>query len=59
MCLICVEFQLSKLTLEQASRHFGEMRSNMSEEHAEEVEEMLEEARVKKEIDKMAELGRD
>ncbi len=41
MCIICVEFQKGKLRLDEAWRNLGEMRSGLSEEHVEDVEDML------------------
>ena len=41
MCIICVEFQKGSLTLNEAWRNLGEMRSSIGEDHAEEVEELL------------------
>jgi len=42
MCLICVEFEKGKLTLKEAYRNLGEMRESLSDEHAAEVENLLE-----------------
>ena len=44
MCLICVEFQKQRMTINEARRAYGEMVETMEPDHAEEVEEMLEEA---------------
>jgi len=41
MCLICVEYEKSKLSLREAYRNFGEMRPSLTPEHALEVESML------------------
>lgn len=41
MCLICVEFQKGKLTVEEGWKNLSEMEDTISEEHKEEVEEML------------------
>ncbi len=44
MCLICVDFQRDKLTAFEAKRALGEMREKIGDEHAREVEEMIEAA---------------
>lgn len=44
MCLICLDFQRQKLTLDEARRAFGEMSSTLDPQHRAEVEEMLERA---------------
>ena len=40
MCIICLEMEKNRLTIEEARRNFGEMSVSLGE-HAEEVEEML------------------
>lgn len=46
MCLICVEFQKSRMTLPEARRAFSEMVDGMSQQHATEVRKMLDEAQA-------------
>jgi hypothetical protein len=36
MCLICVEFEMSRLTVAEARRNLREMASSIDEEHIEE-----------------------
>ena len=40
MCIICVELEKNKLTIQEARRNFGEMAVSLGD-HAEEVEEKL------------------
>ena len=40
MCIICLEIEKSRLTIQEARRNFGEMSVSLGE-HAKEVEEML------------------
>ena len=40
MCIICLEIEKNRLTIQEARRNFGEMSVSLGE-HAEEVEEML------------------
>ena len=40
MCIICLEMEKNRLTIEEARRNFGEMSVSLGD-HAEEVEEML------------------
>ena len=40
MCIICLEMEKNRLTIEEARRNFGEMSISLGD-HAEEVEEML------------------
>ncbi len=47
MCLICVDFQRERMTLQDARRAYGEMRQSLPPEHAREVEQMLDEAAEK------------
>ena len=42
MCLICIEYNLKKLTINEAYRNLQEMKEILSEEHVEEIEKMLE-----------------
>ena len=41
MCLICVDFELKRLTNQEAWNNLSEMRGALDEEHAEEVENMI------------------
>jgi hypothetical protein len=41
MCLICVEFNSGKLTLEEAWRNLGEMLETMEEDHRDDVFTLL------------------
>ena len=41
MCLICVHFEQSKLTNQEAWNNLSEMRSTIDEEPAQEVEDMI------------------
>ena len=41
MCLICVEFQKGRLSVEEGWKNLSEMAEGLTEQHAEEVEEML------------------
>ena len=41
MCLICVDFELKRLTNKEAWNNLSEMRDTLDEEHAEEVENMI------------------
>ena len=49
MCIICVEFEMSKLTIEEARRNLAEMSSVLDPEHVEEIERVLDE----KELEQM------
>jgi len=44
MCIICVDFQNKKLTVDEARRVYREMLSTLDPQHAEEVLKMLEQA---------------
>ncbi len=48
MCLICVDFQKSKMTIGDAKRAYREMVDDMGPEHAREVQEMIREAEKEK-----------
>lgn len=48
MCIICVDFQKQRMTLNEAKRAYGEMVEAMDPEHAREVREMLTEAEKEK-----------
>ena len=50
MCIICLEYQKSKLTLKEARHNFSEMALNIDIEHRQEVEDMLD---VAEELEKM------
>ena len=41
MCLICVDFQRSKLTITEAWRNLAEMRESLTDEHHDEVVAMI------------------
>lgn len=43
MCIICVEFEMSRLTIEEARRNLAEMSSVLDPEHVEEIERVLSE----------------
>ena len=49
MCLICIEFEMSRLTVAEARRNLREMASSIDEEHVEEIERLL----TEKEIEQM------
>ncbi|MEO1272279.1 MAG: hypothetical protein AAFX99_29635 [Myxococcota bacterium] len=44
MCLICVDFQKQKMTINDAKRAFREMVTDMTPEHAREVRKMIRKA---------------
>lgn len=52
MCLICVEFGMSKLTIAEARRNLKEMKEVIGEEHLEEVENFL----AEKETERIADM---
>lgn len=52
MCIICVEFELSRLTIEEAKRNLREMESSLDEEHVEEIKELIAK-KEKKEIEEL------
>jgi len=41
MCIICIDYQLGKLTVEEGWKNLAEMVEEISTEHKEEVEDML------------------
>ena len=41
MCIICIEFEQGKLTVGEAVRNYGEMKTTLPPEHQKEVEEKL------------------
>ena len=43
MCIVCVEFEMSKLTIIEARRNLAEMKEVLEEEHIEEIEKLLDE----------------
>lgn len=49
MCIICVEFEMSRLTIIEARRNLAEMKEVLDEEHVEEIERLL----TEKEIEQM------
>ena len=44
MCLICIEFDKSAMSVAEARRALGEMRADLDEEHVEALEAKLDEA---------------
>ena len=54
MCLICVEFGMSRLTIAEAKRNLREIKEVIDEEHAKKVEEFLNE-QEKRRIEEMTE----
>lgn len=44
MCLICIEFEKERMSIFEARRALGEMVEGLEPGHAEEVEQMLDEA---------------
>lgn len=46
MCLICVEYQMNRMTRNEAKRMLGEMSSRLSDEHILEIEEMIKEEEI-------------
>ena len=42
MCILCVEFEKGKLTLQETLRNLNEMLSTLEEEHINEIVKMLE-----------------
>ena len=51
MCIICVEFEMSRLTIKEARRNLAEMAESLDPDHVEEIEKALDE----KEIEQMDE----
>ena len=47
MCLICIEFEKEKLTIEEAKRNLSEMRDKLDVYHYKEVKQMLFDADLK------------
>jgi len=43
MCIICVEFEMSRLTIKEARRNLAEMAESLDPEHVEEIERALDE----------------
>ncbi len=41
MCLICVEFEMSKITIKEARRNLAEMSEVLDREHIEEINKLL------------------
>ena len=41
MCLICIEFEMSKLTIEEARKNLAEMSEVLDREHIKEINKML------------------
>ena len=55
MCIICVEFEMSKLTIIEARRNLAEMKEVLDEEHVEEIERLLDE----KEAERIREMNEE
>lgn len=49
MCVICTQFEMSLLTVQEARRNLREMSSILTDEHIEEIERLL----TEKEIEQM------
>jgi hypothetical protein len=60
MCLICIDFQLQKMTITDARRAFHEMRTTpaITPEHAREIKEMLRRAEFEVEASRGEGTGR-
>ncbi len=43
MCIICVEFEMSRLTIKEARRNLAEMEESLDPEHVEEIKRALDE----------------
>ena len=43
MCIICVQYEMSLLTIDEVKKNLREMRETLPEEHVEEIEAMLQE----------------
>ena len=43
MCIICVEFEMSRLTIQEARRNLSEMSETIDPRHVEEIEKLLDE----------------
>lgn len=41
MCLICIEFEMSKITIREARRNLAEMSETLDKEHVEEINKLL------------------
>ena len=41
MCLICVEFEMSRITIREARRNLVEMSAVLDREHVQEIEKLL------------------
>lgn len=41
MCLICIEFEMSKITIKEARRNLAEMSETLDKEHVEEINKLL------------------
>jgi len=55
VCIICVEFEMSKLTIIEARRNLAEMKEVLDEEHVEEIERLLDE----KEAERIEEMNEE
>jgi len=54
MCLICVEFGMSRLTIAEARRNLKEMSASLDEKHVRDLEKFLTEKEVER-IEEMSE----
>jgi len=54
VCIICVEFEMSRLTIVEARRNLAEMKEVLDDQHVEEIEKMLDEKEAER-INKMNE----
>ena len=43
MCIICVQYEMSLITIDEVKKNLREMREVLPEEHVEEIEAMLQE----------------
>ena len=50
MCIICVEFELSRITIQEARRNLREMESSLDEEHVKEITELI----MKREMEELS-----
>ena len=46
MCIICVEFEMSRLTIKEARRNLAEMAESLDPDHVEEIEKALDEKEI-------------
>jgi len=55
MCIICVEIQKGKMKSFEARRNLGEMQTEIGEEHADEVKELIIDESIKELAKELAE----